>query len=327
MREALDIWVLTDGRAGHSAQSFALAEALGRTRTCQITEKPIRLKRWAEIIPPTITGVLGAGKSKTGWPFSGLAEGGDDLHWPWPDLVIGTGRRTAPITAAIGNLHGATAIQILDPKMRTHSFDALIVPRHDTRTGANVLNTTGAMSRITADRVAEAATAWSESLAHLARPRLAVLIGGPSKSARFDASDERNLVLALLKLERDHGLIISTSRRTSPALVEQLVSQLGDQNFVFTGEGDNPYPGMLGHADAVLVTKDSVNMASEAASTGLPVHVFPVSGVSTKIAVFHEDLAALGASRPFTGEIGHWDYAPLAEADRIAADLIRRGIV
>ncbi len=91
--------------------------------------------------------------------------------------------------------------------------------------------------------------------------------------------------------------------------------------------GNNPYPGLLGHADAVLVTEDSVNMASEAATAGLPVHVFPVSGVARKIARFHASLAERGASRRFTGTIGQWSYPPLAEADRIADDLLRRGII
>ena len=68
-------------------------------------------------------------------------------------------------------------------------------------------------------------------------------------------------------------------------------------------------------------------MASEAASTGKPVHVFPITSVAGKLARFHEALEQRGATRRFTGEIAHWQYPPLAEADRIAADLIRRGVV
>ena len=68
-------------------------------------------------------------------------------------------------------------------------------------------------------------------------------------------------------------------------------------------------------------------MASEAATAGLPVHVFAISRVAPKIARFHASLAERGASRRFTGAIGQWSYAPLAEADRIAGELVRRGVV
>jgi mitochondrial fission protein ELM1 len=74
----------------------------------------------------------------------------------------------------------------------------------------------------------------------------------------------------------------------------------------------------------VLVTDDSVNMASEAASTGKPVHVFPLARVSPKIHRFHATLEAQGAMRRFEGVIGDWNYPPLAEADRVAAEVDKR---
>jgi len=110
-------------------------------------------------------------------------------------------------------------------------------------------------------------------------------------------------------------------------LTETLRQRLGKAAYIWDGTGDNPYPALLGYADAVLVTEESVNMASEAASTGLPVHIFPATGVADKIARFHETLAATGASRRFDGEIARWKYKPLLEADRIARELIERDVV
>ena len=325
LRQTAEIWVLTDGRAGNEAQAMALAEAVGRRCRTKIVPKPITLKRWAAMVPAGVSASLGA--SRKGWPFSGLAEGGDALHWPWPDLVVGAGRRSAPIVAAIRRLHAVTAVQILNPRMPSSAFDAVIAPSHDGLTGANVLSTLGAMSRLTPDIVASSAADWDTRVTHVSRPRLAVVVGGPSKSAKFGTADQRNLLLALQTLQSKHGLLVTTSRRTSPDFAAQLAETLGAKALVYTGEGENPYPAILGLADAVLVTEDSVNMASEAASTGLPVHIFPIGGVATKLARFHEELASRGASRRFTGEIDEWSYEPLAEADRIAADLERRGIV
>ena len=325
MSDASEIWVLTDGRAGNEAQALGLAEAVARIRTMRISSKPITLKRWAALLPPGL--LQGLRYSRKGWPFSGLAEGAEQFHWPWPDLVIGAGRRSAPVVAAIRELNAVAAVQLLNPKMKLNAFDAVVVPQHDGLAGANVLSTLGAVSRLTAEGVKVAADAWRERLAHLRSPRLAVMIGGPSKSAQFGTGDERTLCLALETLQRDYGLLVTTSRRTSAGFADKLRGALGPDAFVWSGEGDNPYPAILGLADAVLVTEDSVNMASEAASTGLPVHVFPVGRIAPKMAAFHEALVAHGASRRFRGEIGRWAYTPLAEADRIAADLVRRGIV
>ena len=41
---------------------------------------------------------------------------------------------------------------------------------------------------------------------------------------------------------------------------------------IWDGTGANPYFAFLHHADHVLVTEDSANMAAEAASTAKPVH-------------------------------------------------------
>jgi mitochondrial fission protein ELM1 len=68
-------------------------------------------------------------------------------------------------------------------------------------------------------------------------------------------------------------------------------------------------------------------MASEAATTGLPVHVFTLGARTRKIAHFHESLEQRGASRRFAGSIGTWRYPPLAEADRIAGEIVRRGVI
>ncbi len=317
--------MLTDGRAGNETQALGLAEAIARIAPAQISVKRISLKWWAAPIPPALSYRVGAWPK--GWPFSGIEEGSDTLHWPWPDTVVAAGRRVAPIAAALRQLHGVTAVQILDPQMPPSAFDAVIVPQHDRLAGANVLTSVGALSRLTRTQIEAEAEAWRDRVEALKRPRLAVLIGGPSKSAKFTTTDERTLLLALDSLAGSHGLMITTSRRTRPAFGRKLTEALGNRALVWEGGDLNPYPGMLGLADSVLVTEDSVNMASEAASTGLPVHVFPISSVAEKLARFHESLSDYGASRRFTGQVGEWSYEPLEEADRIATDLARREIL
>jgi mitochondrial fission protein ELM1 len=325
MQKTQTLWVLSDARAGNEAQALGLAEALARRRPAAIVLKRVVPGRRAALLPPALSWRLGARAG--GWPFSGLAEGAEGLAAPWPAAVIGAGRRVAPVVAALRRLERVAAVQILDPRMPAAAFDALVVPEHDRLAGANVLSSVGAVNRLTAQGIAAAAAGWAERFAGLPRPRLAVMVGGPSRSARFTAEDEGRLAQALETLARAHGLIVTGSRRTPPALMERLRALSGPRAFVWEGAGENPYPGLLGHADAVLVTEDSVNMASEAATAGLPVHVFAISRVAPKISRFHASLAERGASRRFAGAIGRWDYAPLAEADRIAGELVRRKVV
>jgi mitochondrial fission protein ELM1 len=81
---------------------------------------------------------------------------------------------------------------------------------------------------------------------------------------------------------------------------------------------------MLGAADAIIVTADSVSMISEAAATGKPVHIVELDGGSKKFARFHQALRDAGVTRPFAGMLGGWGYAPLDDTARAAAEIRRR---
>ena len=71
-------------------------------------------------------------------------------------------------------------------------------------------------------------------------------------------------------------LMIMASRRTPDGLVERLCANLPAGGAMLPQKGEpNVYPGVLGLAQAVIVTSDSVNMASEAAITGKPVLIAP----------------------------------------------------
>lgn len=313
---------MTDGRAGNRAQALGLAQAIARRTGGSIEVKDAPLRTWAARIPAVLSWRFGARDG--GWPFTSLSSSGDPLEAPWPDIVIGAGRRIAPVIAAIGKLHGARTFQLLDPGIPARAFDAVIVPEHDGRAGKGVLTTTGAMNRLDRELITNEGRGWADTFKDLPRPRVAVLIGGPSRSARFSGSDAALLYTALSDLTGDHGLIITPSRRTPSQLLQDL-TQLGPNAWVWDGEGENPFPGLFAHADAVLVTEDSVNMTSEAASTGLPVHVFRLTRIDPKFRRFHERMNELGATRPFEGKLEEWDYEPLAEAERIAGALEERG--
>lgn len=308
-------WVLSDGKTGSEAQSIGLAEALGLVPDI----RRIEVRAPWRSLPPAI------------WPksLSTLAPGGACLAPPWPGILIACGRLTAaPALAVRRASHGASfTIQIQDAKIPPRRFDLVVVPQHDRLRGPNVLTSRGALNRATPQRLAAAAERLAPQLVHLPRPRVAVLIGGPSKAYRMTPRLIRDLAARLAALARDQGagLMVTASRRTGEANDSALRAALAELPGVFwDGRGDNPYFGYLGLADAVVVTEDSVTMISEAAATGKPVHVVELEGGSAKFRRFHEAMRQAGVTRPFSGRLEEWRYEPLDEAARIAAEVRRR---
>ena len=120
-------------------------------------------------------------------------------------------------------------------------------------------------------------------------------------------------------------LLMTFSRRTPMRARELLAARLGHlPGMIWDGEGANPYFAFLAAADYVLVTEDSTNMATEAASTGKPVFVLKMDGHSHKFRLFHEELEGRGAARPFGGAFHGWTYEPLRETDRLASEVLTR---
>ncbi|MFO7856962.1 MAG: mitochondrial fission ELM1 family protein [Paracoccaceae bacterium] len=314
------VWLVTDGRAGNLNPARALARGLEGEGWGPAEVRTIRLKRWAGAVPGELWPL--APWRAAGWPFAALAEG--DLAPPWPALAVTAGRRSAPFGAALRALSGGRtrAVAILRPGLSPARFDAVVTPSHDRLRGANVVETLGSLSVVTPEGAAEAGRASAPRLAPAEGPRAAVLIGGPSRAARWREADGRRLVAGIAALAREAGVLVTGSRRTPAGLLDA-VRAAATSAWVWDGAGPNPYPGMLGLAQAAVVTADSVNMASEAASAGVPVLVAEVSGLSPKLRRFHADLAAAGASRPFAGRLERWDVTPLREAERVAGVLAR----
>ncbi len=313
------IWAVSDGRAGNRAQALGLAEALMRAQKgAEVTEVVAPPSTLGRLLPPALWHALGARAAARSVAHEARPSG------PWPDLAIGAGRRVAPFVAAL-RAHGVRTVQILDPQMPLAAFDAVVAPRHD-ELGQRVIETLGAIGRVTPAAVAEAAAALPREIRALPGPRLAVLLGGPGRMARWEADDPARIVAALETLaEAGWTLLVTASRRTPPDLLPRLAATLpARRHLLHDGTGANPYPGLLGMAEAVLVTADSVNMASEAAATGLPLHILGVGRPHMKAERFHADLAEAGIARPFHGPIARWTYPPLAEADRVAGLLVAR---
>ena len=152
---------------------------------------------------------------------------------------------------------------------------------------------------------------------------MAVLIGGKSRAFDLTPAHATDLADRIARAVEAAGgsLLLTYSRRTPEAARAVMSARLsGLPGMIWDGTGANPLFAFLDAADHILVTEDSANMAAEAASTGKPVHILPMTPLKPagKFARLHADLKAHGASRPFDGSLSGWTYEPLAETDRAA---------
>jgi len=319
----LKVWAVSDGRAGIEAQVVGLADALSRLVPCEVTVKRVawkgrtgRLPWWLNLFPRR-------------WltPESDIP-GPKDVE-AWPDVWLAAGRATLPLSIRARRWSGGKTyvVQIQDPRVPSSMFDLVIPPKHDRLSGENVLPITGSPHRVTPERLEQEAKAFKRLIDPLPGPRVAVLVGGRSKA--FDLSSERAAQIAhsiQIPLEQEGGSLLMTFSRRPPeparALMTARLRHL--PGVIWNGEGPNPYFAFLAAADYILVTEDSTNMATEAASTGKPVFVLKMDGSSLKFRLFHEELERMGAARPYGGAFHGWTYEPVNETDRAAREVLAR---
>lgn len=314
-------WIVTDGKAGDLNQCLGLAERLGLAAEIR-TVRPRAPFVWG--MP--LTWRLGRLAFD---PDEAPGRAGGPLAGEMPDLVIASGRRAAPYLPAIKRASGGHTFTVFlkDPRTSAGIADFLWVPEHDRLRGPNVMTTPLSPHRVSPASLAILRAAGPPPrIAALPAPRVAVLIGGNSKDFAFADADIARFGAALEMLGRSGaGIMATTSRRTPPALADIARKAIDvSGGWLWDGTGDNPYRDLLAHADALVVTAESVNMVGEALATGRPVHLFRPTGGSRKIDQFLRGLEARGLVHPFSGTVRGDRYEPVDDTDIIAQELARR---
>lgn len=301
-------WVISDGAAGNERQALALASALGTS--ARVLALPLRAP-WAWFAPRALPGGRLALAPRDRTVFEP----------PWPELAIGCGRGAALLTRMLRTLSGGDCycVQILDPRIDPRHWDTVIAPRHDRLHGPNVLTTLGSLNAVDDTWLASGREAFPDFGA-LPQPRVALLLGGPRRGIDFDAVLSDRLVDTLRTVAHGGSVLASVSRRTPPGFAATLRERLaGWPGTFWNGDGANPYPGLLGWADRIVATPDSVNLLSEACATGVPVYTVEAAPLPDKLARFHAALRARGLLID-PGETRH-AVPPLRETEVIAAQL------
>ncbi len=274
----MNIWALTDNRVGNSKQTLALAASLG-----DYTEKKVKFSRISKL-PNKLLGSLLVGVDI-------------DTSGKKPDLIISAGRKLARVSASLKKKYKCKAIHIMNPGSDLiGSFDHVIIPNHDNVTDANnIIKITGSVSTVKKHNIEK-----KEGL-----KQIAILIGSilPEEAKKLVDTLNANKCLYL----------ITTSRRTPPEateIIEKNIRQL-HQLYKYGSKEKNPYDNYLQSADIIMVTGDSVNMATEAAHTGKPVYIMEVE-TKEKFRKFWKELYELGIARKMEGKLESWEYKPLS---------------
>jgi mitochondrial fission protein ELM1 len=317
------VWLLTDGHPGNTTQSVGLAQALG----WPYETKALRFTALVGL-HDALFGAFGA--SRLGLDRRRSAA----MTPPWPDVVIATGWRNAHVARWIRRQsRGHTRLVQLGRgggHVADH-FDAVVtceyfrLPPHPRRIEIVV-----PLTRVTLERLGQAAKRWQGIFENAPHPRIALLVGGTSGLYRLDAATARRLgeeVGAFVRAAAG-SVFVTTSPRTGPEATEALQRGLGDWWHMHrwqAGQQDNPYLGYLALADVLVVTGDSESMLAEAVATGKPTYIYALPGRAQSPRTWLREWVVRQAQKPRWNQRG--TIRPQHGGAYLCARLIERGLV
>jgi mitochondrial fission protein ELM1 len=313
------VWVLKDHKPGHTTQSIGLAEALG----FPYETKELHFNLFNHL-SNRVRGAttLGLNKARSA-----------ALHPPWPDLVISTGRRTAPVARWIGRQsQGRTRLVQLGRRggETVEAFDLVVacahfrLPLHPRR-----MEIVAPLNAVTPERLAQAAARWRGLFDGAPHPHVVLVVGGTSARHRLDPEIARRLGADACAFAASLGgsVFAITSRRTGTGAAAALRAGLGDAARLHEwkpDERDNPYLAHLALADAIIVTGESESMLAEAAAAGKPLFIYPVPERLRRVRWPAEWVARRAEARPRKAK---GTVRPQQGLEYLCARLIEAGIV
>jgi uncharacterized protein len=263
------IWVLKGLRQGDTAQAMALALRIGGDIDARVEGKPLGFNR-LHALPNWISG---PGVRHLTADAKAL------LRAPWPDLVVATGRRTAPVALWIKQQSAGhtKVVQIGRPRMALNRFDLVVSsPQYDVPTAVNVVTVPlpfALPKTVAMEDLQHFAQVW----AHLPKPWVLGVVGGSKFPLRLNAHDLADFGCKLSALAKKCGgsVIVLDSPRSPRGALQTVAQNLSQPHWVAThGASPNPYHAGLRLCAHLVVTSDSVSMISEMLLAGKSVWAY-----------------------------------------------------
>ena len=264
------VWLLLDDRPGHATQVIGLA----RRMKWPFVALQLEFNAMNRLPNPLLGGSL----------LSLSAQDRAKLKPPFPDLVIGMGRRIVPVARWIKRQSGGlTRIVLLGRKAMGNpaDIDLLVSCLHFGQVPRDGLfELVVPPTQVDAESLAAARLARPNPMAALRKPQVVLLVGGPTAQHQFDAQCAGRMAAQIAKATDDLGgsLAIVTSRRTPMEAVETMRATAPTAHIHVWQKAspDNPYLSYLANADLLVVTGESESMIAEGSATGRPLTIYPL---------------------------------------------------
>lgn len=295
--------LITDGKPGHESQTAGLVAALRRIK------------------PVDVFDVAAMGMAES---FGAILRGKP----PWTrrpgrhPLILCCGHRTHLTALALRCASGGRIVTLMRPSLPLGLFDLAAIPEHDSPPShPRVIVTTGILNPMSAAGPHD--------------PRRGVfLIGGPSRRHGWDSMAMTDQIRRIAERGTEAEWVLTNSRRTPPETLASLAADTPPRLEIAPHMQTPPgwVAGQLSVAGSAWITEDSVSMVYEALTAGVAVGLLSVPRlrqdrvtrgidalVDSRQVVRFEDWLAGVPLRAYT--------PPLAEADRVAAEIVRRGFL
>ncbi len=250
-------------------------------------------------------------------------EKSDALEGPWPDLILTVGRRPSMVSLWVKQQSGGHSKVLLvgKPTGRMPDFDLIVCSAEKHMPPMpNCLPISLPLMRVDESAVQADTDLWQQRWQEMPRPLVAFLIGGATSPYIMNRQVAEDLVQAANRVVQELGgtPYLTTSRRTSPVVIETLRQQLPEQAVLYEWSAEakeNPYRALLGSADGFVVTSDSISMMVEVVYLRRP------------LAIFSLPYSFLGHLDQWRRSLARWLFNPRRESaqDRlrhVAAQLV-----
>jgi mitochondrial fission protein ELM1 len=250
---SLNIWILSDGKAGHLSQTRGLAAALanrlkGHVFELDLSGKGFRAK-WSAV-----------------WRAYFRLRDADSGHAETPTFIIAAGHGMhAPLLLSGVLLRKAKTVLCMKPSFPMSWFDFCVVPRHDltpallANSPAHIIPTLGALHGV-------------HPSPESPKTHTLILIGGPSKEYGWNEKQVVKQLKAVSSRQSEAKFLLTTSRRTPAGFIDALKIACPAIDVVPVEETPRGWVAeKLAGATAVWVTRDSVSMIYESLGSGAPV--------------------------------------------------------
>ena len=296
--------ILSDGIRGHFHQSLGLANWLERLEEVRL-EKVIEVPKLRGIRKFIMMKIL-AGKiasRDSNYSRQWLKNSGASFGEFKPNtLFISTGSSAAPFCLALAKSTGNKAAVIMTPSvLGTKPFDFAVIPEHDQHddNDKNIIVTLGAPNHIYRPDLKEESKKFFAGKDFTNQKVIALLIGGSDANYNLTPDFIEKVLTPLRNINHETRILITTSRRTGRAVddvIEKIFTDCKNIDYMLLASREpdvNPIPAMLGAATHVLVSEDSVSMASESITAGFRIGLIRVPRFNN----FMKKLLGYGASR------------------------------